>query len=472
MFGGNSGGITMDNTSGGREEWKSRLGFIMAAVGSAVGLGNIWRFPYMTAESGGAGFLVLYLALLLIIGIPVMIAEFIIGRKSRLSPVQALSTGSDSDWKPLGILFVITGFVILSYYSVVAGWTLQYMVDSVGGVVTQYSPGTYFNAISEGQRAIFYHLLFMSITTGIVLAGVQGGIEKSVKFLIPTLVILLFGLAIWVFFQDGSAEGYKYYLQPNLNRMFTDSFPFVDINLLANAAGQTFFTLSLGMGAMITYSSYLSQKDDLVQETLIISLSNVGIAFLAGLIVFPVISAFDIFVLEPGKIPQGTISTLFKAIPKAFQSIGGFWGSFFSFLFFGCLFLAALTSGISLLEVVTSSLMDEFNLSRRIAATFSSTAIILLGIPSALDLSWLGMADQIANNILLLSGGFFITLYVGWTMSDAVDELKQGLEFPVADLWLTLIRYVVPLVMLAVLLLSFWEVSSGMLESALDTVTG
>jgi NSS family neurotransmitter:Na+ symporter len=224
------------------------------------------------------------------------------------------------------------------------------------------------------------------------------------------------------------------------------------------------------MGAMITYSSYLSRDDDLVQETLIISLSNVGIAFLAGLIVFPVISAFDIFALGPGKIPQGTISTLFKAIPKAFQSIGGFWGAFFSFVFFGCLFLAALTSGISLLEVVTSSLMDEFNFSRRIAASFSSGAIILLGIPSALDIGWLGMADQIANNILLLSGGFFITLYVGWSMGDAVNELKKGLELPVVNIWLSLIRYVVPLIMLGVLLLSFWEVSSSMLDSSLKAV--
>lgn len=458
----------MSDQSADREQWNTRLGFIMAAVGSAVGLGNIWRFPYMTAESGGASFVLLYLVLLVLIGMPVMIAEFVIGRNSRLSPAQALSV-EGSDWKPLGLLFVSTGLLILSYYSVIAGWTLQYMVDSAGGVVTQYDPETYFGAISEGQRSIFYHVLFIGITTGIVLAGVQGGIEKSVKFLIPALVFLLVGLAVWAYFQTGSGAGYRYYLWPDTGKLFSGSFPFVDVGVLANAAGQTFFTLSLGMGAMITYSSYLSRDEDLVEETVIISCSNVAIALLAGLIVFPIIAAFDIFPLEAGQVPEGTISTLFMAIPQAFRSIGGVWGSFFGFAFFGCLFLAALTSAISLLEVVTSSLIDEFSLSRRFAAMLSGAVAFGLGIPAAVDTGWLGMADKIANNLLLLSGGFFITLYVGWTMNRAADELKKGLKLPVAGLWLGLIRYFVPVVMLSVLLLSFWELSHGMLKTALES---
>lgn len=454
----------MDDQTDQREEWNTRLGFIMAAIGSAVGLGNIWRFPYMTADSGGANFVLIYLILLFMIGMPVMIAEFVIGRSSRLSPVKALSSGS-SDWKPLGVLFVFTGFLILSYYSVVAGWTLQYMVDSAGGIVTNFSPDTYFGAISEGKRAVFYHFLFMAITTGIVLAGVKGGIERSVKFLIPTLIVLMIGLAIWAYKQSGSASGYAYYLQPSTEKLFSDKFPFLNVNLLANAAGQTFFTLSLGMGAMITYSSYLSREDDLVEETVIISLSNLGIALLAGLIVFPIIHAFNLL----GEVGESSISTLFIAIPQAFNEIGGGWGSFFSFIFFGCLFLAALTSGISLLEVVTSSLMDEYNVSRRLSATTSSLLITLLGIPAALNTGWLSTADKIANNILLLSGGFFITLYVGWAMDEVATEIKKGLNLPVASLWLGLIRYFVPVVMLAVLLLSFWNLSYGMLEVSLET---
>jgi NSS family neurotransmitter:Na+ symporter len=277
-------------------------------------------------------------------------------------------------------------------------------------------------------------------------------------------------LAVWAYTLSGASSGYQYYLQPDTSHLFTEGFPFLDVELLANAAGQTFFTLSLGMGAMITYSSYLSRDEDLVQETMIISLSNVGIAVLAGLIVFPIISAFNLFSLEAGQVPSGTISVLFQAIPRAFQSMGGVWGSFFSFLFFGCLFLAALTSAISLLEVVTSSLIDEFSWPRRISATLSGFLVTLMGIPAALDIGWLGMADKIANNILLLTGGFFITLYVGWIMDRAAEELRRGLQIPVATLWLTLIRYFVPVVMLGVLLLSFWEFSYDLLQTALEQV--
>ncbi|MFB6347023.1 MAG: sodium-dependent transporter [bacterium] len=455
----------MSSASEERESWNTRLGFILAAIGSAVGLGNIWRFPYMTAESGGASFVVLYLLLLFLIGMPVMIAEFVIGRKSRLSPVKALSTAGDYDWSPLGFLFVITGFMILSYYSVVAGWTLQYMVDSAGGVLTQHEPGTYFDAISTGTRAIFFHTLFMVITTCIVLAGVKQGIENTVKFLIPTLVVLLAGLGIWAYFQPGAGEGYAFYLEPNYNKLFSSVPPFVDVQTLADAAGQTFFTLSLGMGAMITYSSYLSQDEDLVEETLIISISNVSIAFLAGLIVFPIISAFGL----RGEIAESTISTLFIAIPKAFQSIGGFWGGLLGFTFFGCLFLAALTSAISLLEVVTSTLIDQFDLRRVVAAAMSGGLIYLLGIPAALNLDWLSMADQIAGNLLLMLGGFLLTIYVGWLMSEATEELQRGLSIPVLGLWVGLIRYVVPLVMFALLVLTFWDISYSMLQDALPS---
>lgn len=448
-----------------REEWNTRLGFILAAIGSAVGLGNIWRFPYLTAESGGAGFVLIYLFLLFLIGIPVMIAEFIIGRKSRLSPVKALANSGDSDWSPLGFLFVATGFMILSYYSVIAGWTLQYVVDSAGGVITNYEPGTYFDAISTGKRSIFYHTIFMVITTTIVLAGVKKGIENSVKFLIPTLVVLLAGLGVWAYFQPGAGQGYEFYLYPDMSRIFPETAPYVNVDLLAKAAGQTFFTLSLGMGAMITYASYLSREEDLVEETLIISLSNVSIAFLAGLIVFPIISAFNLH----GEIGESTISTLFIAIPKAFQDIGGAWGSILSFAFFGCLFLAALTSGISLLEVVTSTLIDQFGVSRITAASTSGGLIFLLGLPAAVNLNWLGLADTIAGNLLLMLGGFLLTIYVGWVMSEATDELKKGLNIQVAGIWMNLIRYAVPVIMFALLLLAFWDVSFDMLKDSLPS---
>lgn len=463
----------MDNDTG-REQWGSRLGFIMAAIGSAVGLGNIWRFPYLTAESGGASFVVLYIVLLFIVGIPVMIGEFVIGRGANKSPVQALSQSGEKDWSPLGYLFVLTGFGILSYYSVVAGWTLQYMIDSFGGVLLNYDPGTYFGAISTGTRSIVFHFLFMAITTAIVISGVQDGIENAVKLLIPLLVVLVAGLGIWAFSREGSMEGYSFYLAPDPDKLFQTyeigqlSLPFINLDILGDAAGQTFFTLSLGMGAMITYASYLSSDEDLIEETLIISFSNFGIAFLAGLTVFPIITAYGLM----DQIKESSVSTLFIALPQAFQSIGGTWGMSLSFVFFGCLFLAALTSGISLLEVVTSTLIDEFDVGRQSAAITSAIAIFLIGLPAALNTAWLSMADTIAGNLLLMLGGFMLAIYVGWLMKDPVKELKKGLRYPSPTLWYGIIRYVAPIMLIFLLLTSFWEFSQSLLQTELKEVTG
>lgn len=456
-----------------RGQWNTRLGFILAAVGSAVGLGNIWRFPYMTAESGGASFVFLYVVLLFIIGIPVMLAEFVIGRSSQLSPVQALAQSSQRNWAPLGFLFVLTGFTILSYYSVIAGWTLQYMMDSLGTVFQDHSSEQYFQAISAGNRAIFFHLIFMGLTTGIVVAGVENGIERAVKVLIPLLVVLLAGLAVWAYRQDGAVEGYTYYLAPDVNKLIKSyslgplSVPFLNLEILSDAAGQTFFTLSLGMGAMLTYSSYLSKQEDLFEETLIISAFDTGVALLAGLAIFPIIHAFNLV----EKVGESTVGTLFITLPEAFRTMGG-WGMFLNFAFFAMLLLAALTSGISLLEVVTSSVIDEYGISRNVAATTSGLAIFLLGVPAALNTAWLSLADKIASNLLLLLGGFMLSVYVGWYMSAPAEELRRGLGWNISSLWLGLIRYVVPPVLFLLLMTGFWGLSQDLLAQALPGAGG
>ncbi len=452
----------------GRESWGTRVGFILAAVGSAVGLGNIWRFPYLTAKNGGAGFVFFYIFLLILIGIPVMIAEFILGRSSRRSPVQALSQAGENNWGGLGYLFVLTGFGILSYYSVVAGWAIKYTLDALGGILMQSDPQKYFESINTGGEAVFYHLLFMAVTTGIVLSGVKKGIERSVKLLIPLLVVLIAGLAIWAFSQPGSLAGYAFYLSPdfdvfintyqvNIFGLSEFSLTFLNLSLLASAAGQTFFTLSLGMGAMITYSSYLSSDEDLIHESMIISFSNFGISFLSGLMIFPIIKAFNL----SEAISESTLGTLFITIPKAFQQLGNFyWSSALSFIFFVCLMLAALTSAVSLLEVVTSTLMDEINVKRKPAAAGSGLAIFLAGIPAAISMKWLAKADQIAGHFLLMLGGFLMAIYVGWIMKGAFKELKKGLKTEEAILpWTILIRYIVPPALLALLCTFTWEIS-------------
>ena len=442
-----------------REKWGTRLGFILAAVGSAVGLGNMWRFPYLTAEHGGAGFVLFYIVLLFLVGLPVMIGEFILGRSSRRSPVQALAQKGESDWHILGFLFVLTGFGILSYYSVIGGWTIRYMLDSLAGNLLAMEAGAYFEDINTGFDALLFHLLFMGITTGIVLGGVRRGIERSVKLLIPLLVLLSVGLAIWAYFQPGSLEGYEFYLAPEWGRLVQTYSPwgmsitFLNLSLLANAAGQTFFTLSLGMGAMITYASYLSSDEDLIEESLLISVSNFGISFLAGLMIFPII--FSVGLVE--QIGESTMGALFITVPEAFRSIGGWWGSLLSLVFFFCLLLAALTSGISLLEVVTSSLIDEFDIRRRPAALASGSIIFLGGIPAALSITWLEVADKIAGNFLLMLGGFFLAIYLGWLCKSAGAELDKGLRLPLKRVWFILIRYVAPPALLGLLIWLSWD---------------
>ncbi len=449
-----------------RERWGTRLGFILAAVGSAVGLGNMWRFPYLTAEHGGAGFVLFYIVLLFLVGLPVMIGEFILGRSSRRSPVQALAQKGETDWHILGFLFVLTGFGILSYYSVIGGWTIRYMLDSLTGELLAVEAGDYFRDIQSGIDALLFHLLFMGITTGIVLGGVRRGIERSVKLLIPLLVCLSVGLAIWAYFQPGSLEGYAFYLAPEWGRLIQTYHPwgfsitFLNLSLLASAAGQTFFTLSLGMGAMITYASYLSSDEDLIEESLLISLSNFGISFLAGLMIFPII--FSVGLVE--EIGESTMGALFITVPGAFRSIGGIWGGFLSLIFFFCLLLAALTSGISLLEVVTSSLIDEFNFSRRPAALASGTVIFLGGIPAAMSITWLDFADQIAGGFLLMLGGFFLAVYLGWFFKTASSELDKGLKLSLKTTWLILIRYIVPPALLALLIWISWDLGISLAE--------
>ncbi len=442
-----------------RERWGTRLGFIMAAIGSAVGLGNMWRFPYLTAEYGGASFVLFYIILLFLIGIPVMIAELTLGRGARRSPMQALSQKGEKNWHWLGGLFVLTGFGILSYYSVIAGWTIRYMLDALSGELMVSDAGAYFKTISEGQDALIYHLVFMAITTGIVVGGVRRGIERSVKLLIPTLVLLTAGLAVWAFFQPGAMEGYSFYLTPKWSSLIETyslagfEFTFLNLTMLAAAGGQTFFTLSLGMGAIITYASYLSEDTDLFEETLIISFSNFGISFLAGLMLFPIIFSTNLV----GEINESTMGTLFITIPEAFQTIGGGWGSILCFAFFLCLMLAALTSAISLLEVVTSTLIDEFNITRRSAAAGSGFAIFLGGIPAALSLGWLDLADQISGHFLLMLGGFFLSIYIGWVMKGALKELRRGMKIDVIPVWYFLIRYIIPPALIALIIAISWE---------------
>jgi NSS family neurotransmitter:Na+ symporter len=398
-----------------REHWASRAGFILAAVGSAVGLGNMWRFSYLTAENGGAAFVLLYVALTAVVGLPVLLAEFAIGRGSGRSPIGALTHFGGVRWRPLGWLFVASGFLILAYYSVIAGWTVRY---AFAALLTGFpgSSGEFFDEISTGPAAIFWHIVFMIVTIAIVSSGLKRGIERTTLVLMPVLFLLVCGIAVYAYTLEGSAEGYRFYLQADFTQIWS-------LDVLKDAAGQAFFSLSLGMGAMLTYASYLEEHENLPNETLLVAVSDFAVAFIAGLAVFPLIFAFAL----SAEVSGSTIGALFITLPKAFASMG-LAGRIVGFLFFAALVVGALTSALSLLEVVVASAIDGLAWSRLQAAVIMGGAITLLGIPAALDLAVLDRMDTIAGNLFLIVGGFALAIFVGWFMRDPLAEVGKGAE--------------------------------------------
>ena len=436
-----------------RERWSSRSGFLLAAIGSAVGLGNMWRFSYLASDNGGAAFVVLYLAVTALVGLPVLLAEVVVGRGSQKSPIRALQHYGGSAWKPLGLVFVAAGFLILSYYGVIAGWTVRYAVIAL---VTGFGPEveSAFGGIAQGWDAFGFHALFMVGTIAIVAGGVKAGIERAAIVLMPLLFLLLCGLAVYAATLDGGAPGYRHYLQPDWSEVMS-------LEIFTKEAGQAFFSLSLGMGAMLTFGSYLGGDNHLPNETLVIAGADVGVAFIAGLVVFPVIFAFGL----ADKVGESTVGALFITLPQAFASMGAI-GRVVGVLFFASLIVGALTSAVSLLEVVVSSTIDGLGWTRRRAAWVMGATIAALGIPSAWSTNFLGVVDTVANNLFLLGGGLALSVFVGWVMDDPVAEVSVGTDgIRWFGLWRTLLRFVAP-ALLAIALLqaipSTWQAILGL----------
>lgn len=428
-----------------REQWGSKLGFVLAAAGSAVGLGNIWRFPYITGQNGGAAFVLLYVALVFVIGFSVMLAEIAIGRNAQLNAVGSFRKIKGGAWPIVGWMGVIAGFIILSYYGVIAGWTMAYIAKSFTGLMDAANAGTaadvFVGFITKPGAVIAWQALFMAITIYIVYKGIGGGIEKYCKVLMPGLFLILLVLIVRAVTLPGAGAGIEFYLKPDFSKLTGGA--------LGAALGQAFFSLSLGMGCMITYGSYLGKKEILPGAAMQVCFIDTLVAFLAGLVIFPAVFAFA---LEPGAGPGLTFITL----PNVFAKMPG--GTVWSALFFLLLFVAALTSAISLLEVVAAYFIDEMKWSRAKAAWTMGIIIFLLGIPSVLGISgaipklagrdFLDSADFIASNVLLPLGGLFIALFVGWFWTDgAKQEVNNNgaVPFSLYVPWLWVCRIVAPL---------------------------
>lgn len=422
-----------------REHWSGRLGFTLAAVGSAVGLGNMWRFSYMAAENGGAAFVVLYVIMTLLVGLPVMLAELTLGRGAGKSPIQALAHYGGPAWRPLGGLFVAAGLVILAYYSVIAGWTFRYAGESLF-VGFPADAGAHFNEISSGWSALGFHLAFMAITVAVVSGGIRSGIERASILLMPVLAAIVLGLAFYASTLEGASLGYAYYFETDFSAIW-------DQAVLRDAAGQAFFSLSLGMGAILTYASYLDRNADLPVESVTIAISDFGVAFIAGLVVFPMLFALGL----QEDVGASTVGALFITLPKAFAEMGGV-GHLVGAAFFVALLVGGLTSAISLLEVAVASAIDSFGMSRRSAALLCGGVIAIAGIPAAFSLDVLGLMDQIGGNLLLIFGGLMLSIFVGWFMPGALEEASVGSNFGgLLFGWRLLLRFVVPAILVVIL---------------------
>jgi NSS family neurotransmitter:Na+ symporter len=422
-----------------RDSWATHAGFLLAAVGSAVGLGNMWRFSYIASQGGGAAFIIAYLVLVAVIGIPLMTSEFIVGRMTQVSPAKALRELGGTAWSPLGWLFVFCGFGILSYYSVIAGWTMRYAIVAIGTGIPAET-GEYFGEVSQGTDALIGHLVFIALTVFVVVGGVKHGIERAAVILMPVLFLLLIGLAVWAFTLPGSREGYSNYLDPSFGELFNR-------RILTDAAGQAFFSLSLGMGALMTYASYIRDKRDLGREATIVATCDFGVAFLAGLVVFPIIFSFGL----TDQVGESSVGALFISLPAGFSSMGVA-GKIVGTTFFIMLLFAALTSSISLLEVVVAAFIDGLGWTRKKATITLGAVAAALGIPSAYSTNFLGAADAVIGNFLLIVGGLLTSIFVGYVILPKADaELAQGLESPLFRKgWAIMVRYVVPLILAVV----------------------
>ncbi|MCR4613289.1 MAG: sodium-dependent transporter [Bacteroidaceae bacterium] len=450
-----------------RENFGSKLGAILAAAGSAVGLGNIWRFPIETGRNGGAAFILVYIACIILLGMPIMMSEFLIGRHTQSNTARAYQKlAPGTPWKWVGRLGVFTGFFILSYYAVVAGWTIEYAVLAVSnqfqGMTTKAEFEQVFtNFSSDPLWPIVWLIVFILLTHFIIVRGVARGIERWSKVLMPMLFIIIAVLVVCSVSMPGASSGVQFLLQPDFSK--------VNSHVVLSAMGQAFYSLSLGMGCLCTYASYFDRKTNLSKTTLQVCVIDTMIALMAGFIIFPAAAAAN-YGLTPQDIGP---SLIFITLPNVFQQAFGsipVLAYVFSVMFYLLLIVAALTSTISMHEVVTSYMAEEFHLKRNRSALIETCLSIFLGIFCALsfgclsdvklfDMTIFDIFDWTASNICLPVGGMFIAIFTGWYLDKQLfrDEVTNGgtVHAPYFKALIFVLRYITPLAILAIILGNF-----------------
>lgn len=415
-----------------RAHWSSRLAFILAAAGSAIGLGNLWKFPYIAGANGGGAFVLVYLACIFAVGIPIFIAELYIGQTAQKNAVGAFEVvhKKGTPWRHIGSLGVLSAFLILSFYSVVGGWVLDFEFRSILNQFGTQSDesikammGTLF---SDPVRQLMWHTIFMGLTVGIVYGGIKDGIEKWNKILMPALLGILGLLLVNSFFQPGFAQAFSFIFSPDASKLTAEG--------VLSAVGQSFFTLSLGMGAIITYGSYLASKEQLVKTAISVALLDTGIAILSGVVIFTVVFTYGV---EPGAGP----TLMFQTLPMLFGKMTG--GYFISIAFFALVTFAALTSAVSLLEVVVTYLVERHKKKRSQATIMAGVVVYFLGYLAALSTNILStpvflkftffdLFDRLTSDVFLPVGGMFISLFFGWHLGPKAVKVVVG-KGPLSD---------------------------------------
>ncbi len=414
-----------------RGQFQSKMGFILATAGSAVGLGNIWGFPFQVGNGGGAVFVIIYLLFCFLLCFPVMVAEVAIGRRTNRNPVGAFRALGPRRWSLVGKLGILSGFLILSFYNVLAAWSFGYIFEMARG---NFAVGaTFTNFTSDVVRIACYSLIFLAATGIIVSRGIKSGIEKAARLLMPALIGIILLLAAYAFTLPNAMAGVEFYLIPDFSK--------VNLSVVYGALGQAFFSLSLGMGTLITYGSYVSKQDDIVGSVAFITLADVGIAFIAGLMMFP-------FVFSQGLAPNGGSGLIFTTLPGVFGSIGPILGPVIGAGFFFLLSIAALTSTVSLLEVPVAFVVDEFNFKRTRAVSLVVAGVFVVGLPSLLGngasqfftefvtylgrqapVSFMTMMFDVANSTFLPLGGCLISVFAAYVWRR--DNLNREVAFGV-----------------------------------------
>lgn len=423
------------------EKFSSKMGAVAAAAGSAVGLGNVWRFPYIVGEDGGAAFILLYVFFTIAISIPVLMTEFSLGRmtgKPVTSVFQTLCPGGK--WQIIGFLGVLTAFLIMSYYNIVSGWTLYYTVASAGGWLeglNELQISQFYGALSsDSVRGIIWLIVVLLATSFVVAKGVSGGIEKYSKILMPLLFILIIVMLVRAITLDGAADGLSFYLSPDFSKLTPKA--------VFDALGQSFFSLSIGMGTMTTYGAYVQRNQSISGLAVRVAAVDFLVAFLAGAVIFPCVFAFGINPSQGPGLVFVTLPNIFNMMPL---------GRLFSVAFFALLVVAALTSSISLLEVVVAYIKTSFTMGRRKATVIAASFTLLFGIACAVSPLFFSIVDNLTANVMMPLGALLIVIFAGWILpsSKMQDELSaHGETFSLFRLYYIVLRYVVPIVILII----------------------